>query len=374
MPISHTRQKYLPTKTEKVVLDLIMRKGGLTQSQLVEQTGTTQQYLSKLITGLIAKGLIKRGEKVSSGGRGQPGVNIQIDPTFLYSIGVCIISSGISIAIIDFSGHVVDQVSHPMKVMSRATVIEQLKATIEHYKTKYQIESADIAGLGVGISGYATGEAATFNPTAPLNDWALVNIETILSEATSLPTWAENDGNVAALGENMRGVGRWADNFIYIYLTYGFGGGVIMNGKLQRGQVGNAGELRGTVPYSHCEITLESLRLSVNSYGRSFSSVSSMLENFDMSLPGVEEWVLSVKDTLTQVFRSMAAILDPAAIVLGGQTPKALGLRLIQECKPTESLRRGITMPAPKIVLAESEGDAGAIGAAILPLKHGYFD
>ena len=367
-------QKYSPTKTERVVLDLIMRKGGLTQSQLVEQTDTTQQYLSKLIASLTAKGLIRRGKKIPSGGRGQPGINIEIDPTFLYSFGVCIISDALSIAVIDFAGNVIDQVSYPMLVMSQTAVLDQLNSTIKDFKHKYNISADDIAGLGIGISGYATGEPGTFNPTSPLDDWALVNLESILGESTQLPTWAENDGNVAALGENMRGVGRWADNFIYIYLTYGFGGGVIMNGKLQRGQMGNAGELRGTVPYSHNEITLESLRLSINAHGKSYQDVNTLLENFDISLPGVEEWVFSIKDTLTQVFRSMAAILDPAAIVLGGQIPTSLGLRLIEECRPSESLRRGITMPMPALVLAESVGDAGAIGAAILPLKSGYFE
>jgi len=374
MPNPNFVQKYIPTKTEKIVLDLIMRKGGLTQSQLVEQTATTQQYLSKLIAGLVAKGLIKRGKKVPSGGRGQPGVNIEIDPSFLYSFGVCIISDAISVAVIDFAGNVIGQSSHPMADMSRAAVIKHLNSTITAFKKTHDISPEDIAGLGIGISGYATGEPATFNPTTPLDDWALVNLENILSDATQLPSWAENDGNVAALGENMRGVGRWADNFVYIYLTYGFGGGIIMNGKLQRGHVGNAGELRGTVPYSNYEITLESLRLSVNSYGASFKDVNALIENFDINLPGIEEWIFSIKDTLRQVFRSMAAILDPAAIVIGGQIPKALGLRLIEECKPYEPLRRGIAMPSPKLVLAESDGDAGAIGAAILPLRSGYFE
>jgi predicted NBD/HSP70 family sugar kinase len=367
-------QKYLPTRIEKIVLELVMRKGRLTQSQLVEQTGITQQYLSKLTAGLSDKGLIRRGKKTSNVGRGQPGTNIEINPSFLYSFGVCIISDAISISVIDFAGNVVDQRSHPMQVMDRKTVIDKINSDIDDFKNKHQIQDSDIAGLGVGISGYATGEPGAFNPTAPLDDWALVNLEEILGAATNLPTWAENDGNVAALGENMRGVGRWADNFVYIYLTYGFGGGIIMNGKLQRGQMGNAGELRGTVPYSNYEITLESLRLTINAHGNEFKDVNALLESFDINLPGVEEWIFSIKDTLIQVFRSMAAILDPAAIVLGGQIPRQLGLRLIEESKPREPLRRGMTMPSPKIVLAESVGDAGAIGAAILPLKSGYFD
>ena len=42
-----------------------------------------------------------------------------------------------------------------------------------------------------------------------------------------LPTWLENDGNSAAIGESLMGVGRRYNNFVYMYFATGFGGGVI---------------------------------------------------------------------------------------------------------------------------------------------------
>jgi len=107
-----------------------MRKGQLTQRQLVEQTRITQQYMSKLVVGLLDQGIVRRGEKVSQGKRGQSGINIEIDPTFLDSFRGSIISDAISVPVIDFAGNVVDQSTHPIKQISRDAVINQLKASL----------------------------------------------------------------------------------------------------------------------------------------------------------------------------------------------------------------------------------------------------
>ena len=53
----------------------------------------------------------------------------------------------------------------------------------------------------------------------------------------------ENDANAAALGENLYGAGKGIDNFVYITVSTGIGGGVVLNGRLFKGQDGNAAEI-----------------------------------------------------------------------------------------------------------------------------------
>lgn len=372
--LNKSKQRYIPSKAEKRVLDIIMRKGGMSQSKLAEHTGTTQQYLSRVLKNLQDEGLLRKGERIASGGRGQPGTSIELVPDFIYSLGACLISDTLSIALIDFQGNVLEEMSSPMTSMKRGDIFMKLRSTIDDFKHSQNIHEQDIAGLGIGISGYSTGAPGTFNPTPPLNDWALINLEELFIKELGIPTWAENDGNVAALGENMRGVGRWANNFAYIHLTYGFGGGIIIDGKLMPGRKRNAGEFGGTVPYSHYKISLESLRKEINAFGLNIENVSALVRNFDINWPGVEEWIFYTRETLFQIFRSTAAILDPDVIVFGGQIPKELAERLIEETKPMEPSRRGMTISRPKVVISESIGDPGATGAAILPLKNQYFE
>jgi glucokinase len=58
-----------------------------------------------------------------------------------------------------------------------------------------------------------------------------------------LPVYIENDANAAALGEYLFGAGRGCGNMVYLTISTGIGGGIILNGQLFEGTSGTAGEL-----------------------------------------------------------------------------------------------------------------------------------
>jgi len=64
-----------------------------------------------------------------------------------------------------------------------------------------------------------------------------------------LPCLIDNDANAGALGEFRYGAGRGTEAMVYVTLSTGIGGGVILNGKIHRGKDGLAGEL-GHIPIS----------------------------------------------------------------------------------------------------------------------------
>ena len=53
----------------------------------------------------------------------------------------------------------------------------------------------------------------------------------------------ENDINLAALGEQWRGIARGVDDFVFLSIGTGLGAGLVLRGELHRGQNGAAGEL-----------------------------------------------------------------------------------------------------------------------------------
>ena len=53
----------------------------------------------------------------------------------------------------------------------------------------------------------------------------------------------ENDINLAALGEQWRGVARGVDDFLFLSIGTGMGAGLVLRGELHRGRNGAAGEL-----------------------------------------------------------------------------------------------------------------------------------
>jgi len=64
-----------------------------------------------------------------------------------------------------------------------------------------------------------------------------------LQSALDLPVRLENDVNLAALGEQWRGVARGVDDFVFLSVGTGVGAGVVLGGELHRGRHGAAGEI-----------------------------------------------------------------------------------------------------------------------------------
>src|SRR5690625_4947530 len=68
-----------------------------------------------------------------------------------------------------------------------------------------------------------------------------------LKSEFSYPITFENDANAAALAEKWIGAGKDYDNFIFITVSTGIGAGIVSDGRLLRGLVGNAGDIGHTV-------------------------------------------------------------------------------------------------------------------------------
>ena len=64
-----------------------------------------------------------------------------------------------------------------------------------------------------------------------------------LERALGLPVRVENDINLAALGEQWRGVARGVEDFAFLSIGTGLGAGLVLHGELHRGRHGAAGEV-----------------------------------------------------------------------------------------------------------------------------------
>lgn len=95
----------------------------------------------------------------------------------------------------------------------------------------------------------------------------------------------------------------------------------------------------------------------------------------DPAWPGVEEWLAETIPKVARLVASLIAVLDPQAIVFGGQLPRARGQMMIERVHmPSQREHRyGVGPKEAKLVLGGTEGDLAALGAALLPLSMGYF-
>ena len=341
------------SRSEQRVLGTVVRSGEVGQPVLVKATGLAQQSISRLVKGLVSIDALIEGDKVRSGRRGQPGNSVRIAPDFAYTFGIAMMTDAISVALFDFSGSVLDEVHHDLPAMTRTAVLDAAESIVESMIADHQVPMERLFGMGVSVSGRYIGPGAVYNTPHPLDDWALIAIDHLFEDRFDMPVWVENDGNAAAIGESLVGVGRDYDNFAYLFVDTLLGGGIIMNHELMRGTNRNGGEIGLLLPkniYQHP--SLESLRQTLAEYGIERAGVSEMIKDFDPEWPGIDEWITKTRSSFSLICSALAAILDPEAIVLGGRMPTISGAtrdslyRYVQRLTTRQAAR---VAPAPDL-------------------------
>lgn len=102
-------------------------------------------------------------------------------------------------------------------------------------------DMSDVIGIGVAAPGpldYRTGRIID----VPMMGWKDFPLGQLLSEEFGVPVRVENDGNLGALAEQRLGVAKGESNVLYMTVSTGCGGGIVLNGEIYRGHGGSAGE------------------------------------------------------------------------------------------------------------------------------------
>lgn len=105
------------------------------------------------------------------------------------------------------------------------------------------------AGLGrVGAVGIACGgpldaPAGLLQSPPHLPGWDDIAIGPLATAEFGVPFALENDATAAAVAEHRYGAGRGLASLVYLTVSTGVGGGVVLDGRLHRGAAGNGGEL-----------------------------------------------------------------------------------------------------------------------------------
>ena len=105
------------------------------------------------------------------------------------------------------------------------------------------VARVELAAVGVSIPGPWDRDAGTFLDLPNLPGWSGFPIRCTLEEAFGIPVHMDNDANASALAEWKFGAGRGCRDMIYLTMSTGIGGGLILDGRLYRGRNYNAGEV-----------------------------------------------------------------------------------------------------------------------------------
>jgi glucokinase len=105
------------------------------------------------------------------------------------------------------------------------------------------LELAGVEAIGIGCGGPLDPWRGVILNALNNPGWIDVPLVTRIEDALGRPAYLDNDANAAALGEHRFGAGRGVRNMVYLTISTGVGGGLILDGRLFHGANGNAGEL-----------------------------------------------------------------------------------------------------------------------------------
>ena len=163
-------------------------------------------------------------------------------------IGVDVGGTTTAAGLVGAAGAVLVSVQEPTHGRGPGRTLDAVIDLVERLRGEAARRSLRVLGIGVGVPGSVDAATGTVGGDAHyVPDLAHVPVAAAIRARSGLPVFVDNDVNVLALGEWMYGAGRGARSLVVLALGTGVGGGVILDGALQRGHGGFGGEL-GHVP------------------------------------------------------------------------------------------------------------------------------
>jgi glucokinase len=306
--------------------------------------------------------------------------------------------TNIRVALVSTEGNIVALLKRPSNASKgHAYVIKTLERDIEYIISKSNKNIEDIECISAAIAGINDMKNSIVTTAPNLPGWKKVNLQKILADRFNLPVYLINDATAAAIAEHGLGAGKGYKHLIYLTVSTGIGGGIIIDNKPYYGADGTAGELGHMKimvdgPKCHCGKNgcLEALVSGYAMANRAITAIEkgrdTILKTFYYDGAGslTAEKISGAArqgDVLANEIVSEAAhylgiglsniinIFNPEIIVIGGGLSKMGRMLLI----PAEKIARQTAFKLPastvKIVKSKRGDTAGIIGAAIAVSK-----
>jgi predicted NBD/HSP70 family sugar kinase len=206
--------------------------------------------------------------------------------------------------------------------------------------------------------------------------WKRFDLNAELSAICPWPVLPCNDATAACAAELLLGRGRQFRDFAYFYVGYFIGGGVVLNGHVFNGPKGNAGAF-GSIPVQRASGGTEQLIRSASLYllerqlrddGRDAGVLWQNDDDWSRIGSALDRWIETAARGIAQAAAAIAAVNDPAAIIIDGAMPPHVRAQLVAAVR--SHMGRVNTDGINPFVI--SEGTIGiqarALGAASLPL------
>lgn len=365
------------------MLHLIRSGRARTRGELGRVTGLARSTVSQRIEALKSAGLIVEldGTAPSTGGRPPSLLGFNADAGVVLAADLGATHSRVAVS--NLLAESIAETTAEIDInLGPEEVLSWLDRTFRELLTESGRPSTDVLGVGIGLPGpvdFARGMAV--NPPI-MAGWHMFGVADHYRRIYDVPVLVDNDVNIMALGEYSRMEPR-VEDFVFIKVGTGIGSGLILGGRLHRGDKGAAGDI------GHIRIASDGPLCRCGNNGcleaaAGGGALATQLRNMGLEAAnsrdvvtlvrqGNQEAIRAVRTAgrlLGQALASTVNLLNPALIMIGGDMARA-ELQLLAGIREVV-YQRSTTLSTTDLLITGSTLDdrAGITGAAAMVIEH----
>lgn len=275
----------------------------------------------------------------------------------------------------------------------QAAVVDRIAEGVAEALEAAKLTIKDIGSIGIGAPGAVDPWTGVVLEAVNLR-WKNTPLAEILTKKLGVPTFLDNDVNVAVYGENKLGAGKDSKNMLGVWVGTGIGGGLILDGKLYYGHFMTAGEIGHMISLpnnppgnrslehncSRTSVVDQIVRLiKANRKSKitelckgDFDDIKSRMvgEAYAAGDEVVTEVINHSAELLGIMISNVVTLLSLERVVLGGGLTEAVGKPYVERVeKATKLFAFPDRCKQVKLVASQLEDAAGIYGAAMLAME-----
>lgn len=363
---------------ERLVLTLIRQMGPLAKADIARLTGLSAQTVSVIMRRVEADGLLEKGEPVR-GRVGQPSVPMNLAADGAYFLGLKVGRRSLDLVLTDFLGrvegrmHLTHHFPQPDRVVSFANdAIAQLLAELT------PDQQARVAGLGIAIPFWLWDWARDLGvKPEDMACWRDRDIAEEIGANWDFPIYLRNDASAACGAELVFGDQNKPRDFLYFFVGFFIGGGMVLDNTLFTGRTGNAaafgsmpvmgpnGEARKLLDMA----SLVELERALAADGFDGTVIWERSDAWELPAAILDDWIEIAASGLAQAIVSSACLIDFEWVVIDGWLPRQVLTELVRRTRAELTKTDVAGVDLPQVREGTIGSDARSLGAASLPLS-----
>jgi predicted NBD/HSP70 family sugar kinase len=367
------------------VLETVQQRGAVSRVDIIRTTGLSRTTVSSLVAELLSEGVLSELAEphTASRGGGRPATLLGLNPDGGGVLGVHLGHDGVRVLLANLSGGVLGERQREIDVDHLpADSLAYVADAARELVAESGLTMGRVIGMGVAVSAPVQLVSHALRTPSMLRDWTDIDIAARLRESLGVAVHVGNDANLGALAEWTFGVGRGADDLIYLMLSDGVGAGLILNGRPYEGAAGAAGELGHVAVVDGgyvcrcgnrgCLETVVGTRALVGAVSHSRGPDTTLADVVELAVagdPGCHRVVVDAGRTIGRALSGICAVLDPKLVIIGGRIAAA-GPPLLDGVREVLARRLPAAISQGVVVTAGRLGDrAEALGAVALATR-----